>query len=288
MTDPFVQFLNLDEDASFRHVRCLDVWERNTPQPEALYEDPETGAQLVIERKAVVWPLEYAKRHRAYHDLMGSLTEELGEFCQDRPLTLELPVLRSVDKRELRELAGVVAEGIRENEDMLEGAGFSFTVGRDEFRVLPWIELDGYGTLATSGVAFHFDINARDPEKPAPENLPPGMRRILDRMFVACEKKFQEFGAARRVLLLDPCGAFWLSDTDWWKAVLSYQQPTACIDEIWLVFQDEDATGEAYWSIDLVYSKELGQEVERSGAIGVDEPRFTSGARPAPENERAV
>src|SRR6185295_1465472 len=89
-TDPFVDHLNDIEKSDYQHVACLDVIDRNSPQPEALYIDESTGERLVIERKNIVWPSDYAQRHKQDHLLGERLIEGLKDLTADAPYGVEL------------------------------------------------------------------------------------------------------------------------------------------------------------------------------------------------------
>src|SRR5258705_10868388 len=89
-TDPFVGYLNEIEKTNYRHVACLDVLDRNSAQPETLYVDIETSKRMVIERKYIVWPVDYARRHKQDNELADRLIEGLNDLTADRPYSIEL------------------------------------------------------------------------------------------------------------------------------------------------------------------------------------------------------
>ena len=103
-TEPFVQHLNAIENTSYRHEACLDLVIRNRPQPEVLYIEPSTAQRMVIERKTLVWPIDYAERHQAFHFLANLILDELGELTADAPYGLTLQSGVSIDRQELREV----------------------------------------------------------------------------------------------------------------------------------------------------------------------------------------
>lgn len=112
-TDPFVSHLNWLEGTNYVHKACLDVIDRNTPQPEALYVDEDSGASLVIERKNLVWPPEYAVGHKNDHFLVDLVTEGLRDLISDDPHELQLELAISGSRAELQEYASFIAETVR-------------------------------------------------------------------------------------------------------------------------------------------------------------------------------
>ena len=114
-TDPFVDHLNWLEGTNYVHKACLDVIDRNNPQPEALYVDEDSGASLVIERKNLVWPPEYAVGHKNDHFLVDMVTEGLRDLVSrpsrlvTRPSTLKSPAQAEVHR--FREIRGGMTVG---------------------------------------------------------------------------------------------------------------------------------------------------------------------------------
>lgn len=89
-TDPFVHHLNWLEGANYVHNVCLDVLHRNSPQPEALYIDEGSDRRLVIERKNLVWPPEYALGHKNDHFVVDLVSDGLKGLIRDDAYELQL------------------------------------------------------------------------------------------------------------------------------------------------------------------------------------------------------
>jgi hypothetical protein len=119
-TVAFVAHLNSTENASFNHRACLDVEERTTPQPEALYEDNITNRSLVIERKSVVWPLDYIRRHRNDHVVSDVIMRELVGLEMQDHYVLGLPLLIRGKEKEVHAFAQRTGKAIRRNWERFE------------------------------------------------------------------------------------------------------------------------------------------------------------------------
>src|ERR1700694_504418 len=111
-TDPFVDHLNWLEGTNYAHSVCLDVLYRNSPQPEALYIDKASGARLVIERKNLVWPPEYAVGHKNDHFLVDLVSYGLKDLLSDDAYKLQLDFAISGTTAELEEYADVIAQTV--------------------------------------------------------------------------------------------------------------------------------------------------------------------------------
>src|ERR1044072_5360649 len=92
---------------------CLGVGDRNSPQPEPLYIDHGSERQLVIERKNLVWPPEYAIGHKNDHFLVDLVTEGLRDLVSDDAYELHLDLSVSGSTGELEEFAAVIVETVR-------------------------------------------------------------------------------------------------------------------------------------------------------------------------------
>jgi hypothetical protein len=111
--DPFVAYLNQLEGSRFTLRACLDRLYRNSPQPEAFYADSDNGAELVIERKSVVWPRDYAARHRNDHIIATALFKELGGLADALPLSIDLQLAPRISQDELLAFARKISEAVR-------------------------------------------------------------------------------------------------------------------------------------------------------------------------------
>jgi hypothetical protein len=108
-----VNHLNWLEGTDYVHKVCLDVIDRNTPQPEALYVDDGSGARLVIERKNLVWPPEYAVGHKNDHFVVDLATQGLRDLISDDAYELELDLGVSGSRVELEEFADQIGQTVR-------------------------------------------------------------------------------------------------------------------------------------------------------------------------------
>jgi hypothetical protein len=104
-TDTFVDHLNRVDSTQYMHRAGLDVIERTVPQPEALYVDSQNGRKLVIERKTISWPSEYARRHNNDHTLAEIFSSELADLTAHDLYEICLPMLIDGKRADLRSLA---------------------------------------------------------------------------------------------------------------------------------------------------------------------------------------
>jgi hypothetical protein len=264
-TEPFAHHLNELEGKHFSHATCLDRVYRNSPQPEILYIDPGTAEQLVIERKTLVWPLDYAERHKAYHDIADYVLSELGELTTDASYALMLQSDIAIGRQELKDLArAIVAQvkaqitAVRRGDvigSVKRGQAWRFSLEASEERtdfsppkglIIRWPQrLPG----------FFYN----------PHQLPTRLEAEIGKCLQACARKFSEYVHHRRVLLLDQYGELRHVDAWWWARVFARIAPPKEISEIWLATFDWITEWDQTWIFERLYPAFSPQERD-SGA----------------------
>ena len=109
---PFVKHYNRVRTCAFVFDRRLDATGPES-QPEAAYLDSRTGEVLVIERKSLIWPLDFAQLHATSHEIAGIIESELDHvFDARRAYRLTLRDDLRGPRAELRTYARAVARAI--------------------------------------------------------------------------------------------------------------------------------------------------------------------------------
>lgn len=228
-TDPFVNYLNAEEETSYQYEQCLDRSDRNNSQPETLYRDRNNAQTLVIERKTVVWPIDCVERHKIEHDVSELIQSKLnGKFLDDY-YQLQLPSIGPLKpKKRERELFAtkIVEEVLRKAQPAQPVCRDSSLMGYGFTRLDPSeVEPDqGRGiTICWSGPPIeHID----------PNNLPEKLDKQISCIFDACRKKFQPYMNARRILIVEPQGNLCFIGPEWWSVVFHAKMPPIQISEV--------------------------------------------------------
>jgi hypothetical protein len=249
-TEPFVAHLNDAEGTRYSHERCLDVGPTNRPQPEALYTDPDKG-DLVIERKSMIWPADYAARHRNDHLVAEWIIAEVGEQLHSAPYRLDLPNLIYGPRSDLERFACSVGQAVMAVFNALEpGAATTGRTGSWGWRLRRERDGERDPDEPATGLVVEWssstDYLTPEARAEARAGLAPDLRRHLE----SCVRKFEGYERARRVLLLERVGEFDPAGDDWaW--LLTNAPPTPEVDEIWV---SECYTGsEEFWSFSKVF-----------------------------------
>jgi hypothetical protein len=251
-TDPFVHHLNALEGTHFSHETCLDRVYRNSPQPEALYIDTDTGAQLVIERKTLVWPHDYPARHKNDHHVADLLLKGLQDLTSNAPYAIELEVGLEGRRDDLTAFARQITTVIRERFHDIEGGQIigAAQVGRRWrfFREKPALR-EWDGEPETGLVVRWYPEETPDLASALPEEL----LEDISRLFTSCIQKFQTYLHARRILLIDPHGDLRYLGDFWWARVFKALPPPSGIPEIWMGTHDWITDREQDWIFEQLF-----------------------------------
>lgn len=255
-TDAFVAHLNRVEHRRYTHRACLDAMDSTVPQPEALYVEGGSELQLVIERKSISWPVDYAYRHSNDHVVGEVFSRELEDLTIDDLYEIRLPMLMKGKRADLTGLAKHAAGQIRAHWSAIAaGSDLQGDAGKNwwwHFRLAPpEDEEDDEPTnglkITLVGPSLSFD------DFLDPDSLPDTLSSSIRKIFTGCSGKFSSYKPARRVLLLDPHADLQTKDSEWWKSVWSHLPPPAEIGEIWSGVLDwiDDKTQD--WTFEQIY-----------------------------------
>ena len=231
---PFIDHINATENKSYIHVSCLDIQIRDRPQPEVLYRNSQDESDIVVERKNVMWPLNYAELHSAEHHFFDFINERVHELTEGGPFALALPPTPTIDREILRAYATKISSEIESMIHRIEpGQGFVGQFNGHRFKFWHQWESEREDGEPDKGLMIEVlqrpDAAIRDPRK-----LPPELLAEINRIIENCVDKFQEYPHARRVLLVEPHGQLRYLGEPWWTDLLSALPPPTELDEIWV------------------------------------------------------
>lgn len=234
-TDPFVDHLNELTGTEYIYRNCLDATDRTKAQPETLYEDSARG-ELVIERKSISWPSDYAHRHSNDHFVADLFSQGLnGLPLKDDLYEVSLPLLIKGSEKELQPFVAAAVSRIRAEWSKV-GAGGVLRGRADDkwwgFRRVPdWDKEDDSPEI---GLKFSWEGPPMQlGDFLDPSGLPEPLVFSLNKIFSSCVKKFQSYAHARRILVLEPHGDLQHQPLDWWQDAFRSNVPPAEISEIW-------------------------------------------------------
>lgn len=249
----FVDHYNSMHGSAYRREACLDVQTRDCAQPEMLCRDDNSGDEIVIERKLLVWPLDYVERHKNEHDLFERTLALLSTDVRAQPFTLRfttVPHVRKIEKRTL--LASKWAEALQSTAiSLMPGQYMSSSIP------FPWAlykEFAGERDEDEPMLGFKIVwISRLPPELSDPLSLPTKLIDTLHQYYASCERKFASFESTKKVLLLQ-----WIPSSNgselcatWWLELFRTYPPPPCIDEIWSALN----YGEDQWAYSAVYER---------------------------------
>jgi hypothetical protein len=265
-----VNHLNDAEGSHFVHRACLDIADRQNPQPEALYVDSEHSIQLVIERKSISSPADFAHRHSNDHFVSDLFEEGLKGLPFDGLYEVSLPMLISGTQTQLRAFVQAAIQSIRTHWPIAEGMVLSSRPGRRwwSYRRIPeWNKLD---EAPSKGLQFTWsEPPTSQPDYIDAANLPQHVTSALEIIYSSCVTKFATYSDARRILVLDPHGNLRHQGMEWWRDALSFLPPPPEIDEIWLGMFDWVAENSEGWIFERLHGPEDGHPPRTSSKSGL-------------------
>jgi len=258
-TDPFVNHLNERESSRFFHNACLDRVFRNSPQPEALYVDADSAERLVIERKTLVWPIDYVIRHKNDHFVATLLIEGLQDLTSGAPYGIELEIGLVGRRTGLGAFAHQIITTVRERFSEAKRGRMigSTTLGRRwrYFREDPSCRRENGEPETGLVIRWPLDHTLNMTSDPPHELL-----GDVSRLFDSCVLKFQGYLDARRTLLVDQQGELRYMGDLWWARIFESLPPPFEISEIWLGTQDWITEWEQGWIFEKLYPVSVPQK----------------------------
>jgi hypothetical protein len=254
LTDAFVNHLNDAEGACFVHRSCLDIVDRRNPQPEALYVDSGRNIQLVIERKSISSPADFAHRHSNDHFVSDLFEDGLKGIPFDDLYEISLPMLISGTQPQLRAFVLAAVQSIRSHWPIAEGMVLRSPPGKRWWtyrRVPEWNKLDDAPSKGLQFTWSELPTSNRDYIDAA--NLPQHVTSALQHIYSNCVKKFVPYSNARRILVLDPHGNLRYQGVEWWRDVFSVLPPPTEIDEVWSGMFDWVAENSEGWIFERLH-----------------------------------
>jgi len=252
-TDPFVNYYNQLFNTNFEHDSCLDVFIKDRPQPEVLCIDSKTFDRIVIERKTFVWPLDYAKQHKADHYLGDILLDRLKNITQNKPYALSLGRLSPINRHKLENFAQEIVETIKlKINDVDSGIYIGSNEHGRQWRFYLENDFDRDEDMPSKGLIIYWNTIYHT-ELLIPENIPVKLKNKINKTFNSCEKKFSEYMNDRRILLIDQYGDLRYKNRDWWIRVFRIIEPPEQISEIWLAIFDWITDREEGWIFEKLY-----------------------------------
>jgi len=249
VTNALVRDWNQLNGTSFEHRRCPDKLERNRPEPDALYIDVETGQVMVVEHKSVVWPPEYAARHRNDHLLMDEVLSRVDPNLANGRFELALPFLLDASKQEITELAKEIAgSSNRQLEKLSRGERVSGVWSDKSWQLRPRQPYEE--TYPQAGIVFSWRVHHVHDHG----DVRPSVVKLIERLVEAASEKFEHYRMARCIVLLELTGL---------SPILARGCRPDCatvsdrVDEVWTGLYEYFDDGTEDWLFEEVWTREL-------------------------------
>lgn len=247
----FVNHYNDVNRTAYAHDCCLDRVFRDTPQPEVLCRDRDSDRTLIIESKLLIWPLNDAKAHAAWHKLVVGIEQELNGALDYGRFTLHCSTPDFYDSERISAAAKqmtLAARSVAPTLRMGENRRLESAVKSSLERQHPSDD----DANRQGGILFaELNTVARYPLDV--DGTPPSFDEAMAKIYASCESKFTGYAGSRRLLELRTISgsmAFELHPT-WWSQYFERHVPARCIDEVWFTFCFDHGTNA--WKREQIY-----------------------------------
>jgi hypothetical protein len=251
----FISHYNREFLTNYALTECLDVIRigGTTPKnPEVLVTDSVNAQRMVIERKSVVWPPDYIRRHEIEHDFAKAMWDIASGCFQDACYELTICGLQAAadDNRTVKEIAhdiGSTIVRLPPSDLPLRGSSPVHWVFR-QADVYEYGERKGIVVVHEDSMSF--EVVSDDIAKA-------GTTAAMQEQLAGASKKFESYSDARRVTLLDFYG------TDLWEDDIPPLLPKVTIppniDEIWMSKREWTSEDEFEIGYERLFIREAAQ-----------------------------
>lgn len=228
---PFISHYNRHTGTAFEFRERLDVGS-HIPQPEALYVDLTSQRRLVVERKNLIWPPDYARIHDSLHTVTSIVdTAITPHLIAGKPYKFIMHDTIRGSVRELRRHAERIGKAIVWYLGAVHAGKtvWSCAVGREwSFRMEGAHERDW--NEPSDGIRFVFERSRRQLRW---GEVPDGLVREFARLLESTRRKFLNHADATRVLVIDFHGDLRHPDT-FIEQIFAMVRIPSNVDEIWM------------------------------------------------------
>jgi hypothetical protein len=234
----FVDHLNCTESVDFTRTTCLDLCgNSNSKQPEVLCT-ASNNVTLVIERKSIVWPENYAAKHKAEHRFFQLLIDKLSPLLDaNAPYELRLSPLNSTSDKILAQQSDEIKNFVDQRVTKLN-AGETLTSQQPlafSIRKQKSSERDSDDPESGICISMHeAEIKLTDGDG----QIESKFIDLLSRLLASAPEKFSNYKQSRRMVLLQPISVgLFESICSHECRLLGEISIPRCIQEIWLAFE---------------------------------------------------
>ena len=254
----FVTAFNATHGTSYYRSKCLDVYGKDQRQPaqaskrpEVLIEsDVDREVPIVIERKAVIWPIDFQRDHSKEHILPDRVVADLWERFSDSTYELAFHAddLKGKKKRQVEGFGKQISNQIVANVQAAKspnGIGGRSPI-RWRFRPLAPYEIDEpdqpNGFRINISLSSSWDLEPMNLRR-GRETVVAGFSERFEREANRAGEKYGEYADCQKLLVVQFFGEQeFVMDKDIIKIIKESRVPNQ-IDQVWL-------TGREWVSLD--------------------------------------
>lgn len=247
----FVAELNSSEGSDYSRTSCLDLCS-DVKQTEVLCTT-SAGKKLVIERKAVIWPVKYAEKHRAEHRFFELICQRF-ELVLDAASAYELQISPPdlIPDKLLTEHVEKIYEVIFPRLAEVERGIAISELPPLSFRFQKLHSSERSFDEPSTGLAIvttEKEVTLVDSQGRMEEFFCQHLQLLIN----SASKKFVDYSSTRRILVIQPfSSSLYAAMLDVGAGMLDSLNIPPMIEEIWMIFHIENDA----WSFTRLLPKE--------------------------------
>jgi hypothetical protein len=245
--DAFASQFNKVFGTEYTLSECLDISGDTTrKQPEVRLESLGKPS-MVIERKKIVYPLDYFKKHRAIHQFWSAFGESFRSLSKSLfqsdyfELSIGHDSLCSLNARQLKSLASSITESITKELSRLDELG---VVSSDE--PIPWsfyrAAMPDSDLIVDAKLSLIFPLDITIPSDSDLIKAKMDISGQLEEHLSDTCKKLEGYDGCLSILILEMCGDFLClpSYGDFNRMINDSAIPQS-ISQVWLAIPQDDS-----------------------------------------------
>lgn len=234
----FVDYYNAQFNTKYELSKCLDVMDRDNRQPEVLLASSGCP-DMVVERKLMVWPLDYYKYHRTEHDFGNHLSAIIGDAFRASLFCLEINVVHlRGNKQHIKGFAEDIARDVLANRDYILATGKYAAKSPFPWYIRRAYEDERNSEVQDNGIIINFNELGAEDEYEEWVQAHPMIKDKLEGVLENARLKFLTHGNCLRVLLIELCGDGIALNPGVINELVGEVVVPAEIDQIWLFEPD--------------------------------------------------
>lgn len=245
---------------NFALEECLDVKERNSPQPEVRLSDENIKKHMVIEHKSINWPPDRCKKHNVFHETCDQVCQGIGNEYNDDFFILDFGGEVDFDRKTQKALVKEITDSLLNQK---KGIYAGKRIGSR--KIFPWVF---YKDDRDHKLGIVFNEHLFDLIEVEERELIPNYKNETQKALQRCISKLESYPNDLKLVALSYYSNCIYSNLELITKVINSIEIPQIVDQIWIEDQEWISEDESIANFVCVYCKNIdASEVEESNTL---------------------